>query len=80
VLERVPARFSNLPEHIRVFGPEERLGSYALVEMSKAATVHHMTAGLKAALRSIAVAISALAGFRGRGYTMDVESPRQYLD
>ena len=80
VLGRIYATFSDLPEHIHLIGPEETLSSYTLIEMSRAVTIYNTTIGLETALRGVPVALSALAHFRGKGFTTDIESPQQYHD
>ncbi len=80
VLGRIHATFSDLPEHIHLVGPEETLSSYTLIEMSQVVTIYNTTIGLEAVLRGVPVALSALAHFRGKGFTTDIESPQQYHD
>jgi len=80
VLDRIRTTFSGLPEHIHVVRPEESLSSYTLIEMSRAVTIYNTTIGMEAALRGVPVALSALAHFRGKGFTIDIESPQDYHD
>lgn len=80
VLDRFQAAFPDPPKHIHLVRPEETLSSYALIEMSRAVTVYNTTIGLEAALRGVPVALSALAHYRSKGFTTDMESPQQYRD
>jgi hypothetical protein len=80
VLDRVRTTFSDLPSHIHLVGPEETLSSYTLVEMSRAVAVYNTTIGLEAALRGVPVALSALAHFRAKGFTIDIESSQHYTN
>ncbi|MDH4187237.1 MAG: hypothetical protein OEV08_09580 [Nitrospira sp.] len=80
VLARFRAAFPDPPQHIHLVGPEETLSSYALIDMSRAVAVYNTTIGVEAALRGVPVALSALAHFRGKGFTTDIESPQQYRD
>jgi hypothetical protein len=73
-LDGVLDRLGRLPAHVRWIAPEQPLSSYALVDMSDLVLTYASTVGLEAACRGVPTAVAARTHYRGRGFTIDVES------
>ena len=64
-----------LPPNVFVVGPERELNSYALVDASDLVLVYTSTTGLEAAVRGKRVATAGDTHYRGKGFTVDLETP-----
>jgi hypothetical protein len=73
-LDGVLDRLGTLPGHVRWIAPEQPLSSYALVDMSDLVLTYASTLGLEAACRGVPTAVAARTHYRGRGFTIDIES------
>jgi hypothetical protein len=78
VMDRLQQRYAQLPGNIVIVPPESDISSYALVDLSAAASVYTSTIGLEAALRRVPVLVSGETHYRGKGFSHDVESPAHY--
>ena len=70
----------NLPNNIRVVPPEEDINSWSLVGAADIGIVHTSTVGLELALEGVPCIVVSRTHYRGRGFTVDAESKRQYFD
>ena len=70
--------FPRLPENFRVIPPESNLSSYTLAEHSRAAIIYGTKMGLELAVRGIPVVICGQTFSRGKGFTIDISSKREY--
>jgi hypothetical protein len=68
-----------LPPHIRVFGPTEKVNTYDLMDITDLALVYTTTAGLEMATRGIPVLVSGLAQYRKKGFTLDADTWEEYF-
>jgi hypothetical protein len=75
VLETVRSRLGRLPENVRFVLPGDPLSSYALLDVTDLVLAYTTTVGLEAANRGIPVALAGDVHYRGRGFTIDLESP-----
>ena len=76
IIQRV---LPELPAHIRLIGPTEKVNTYDLMDIADLALVYTTTAGMEMALRGIPVMVSGRAPYRGRGFTIDTESWEEYF-
>lgn len=63
-----------LPPHIHLIGPREKVNTYDLMEIADLALVYTTTAGLEMATRGIPVLVSGRAHYRGKGFTLEADS------
>jgi hypothetical protein len=70
----LPKRLGPLPRNLVIVPPEQPLSSYGLVAISDLVLCYTTTVGLEAAVRGIPVAVGGGTHYRGRGFTIDVES------
>ncbi|MDO9408796.1 hypothetical protein [Patulibacter sp.] len=64
-----------LPATAHVIGPDQPLGSYALLDASDLVLGYTTTIGLEAATAGFPVLVGGDVHYRGRGFTYDVEGP-----
>jgi hypothetical protein len=69
-----------LPAHIRLIGPAEKVNTYDLMDITDLALVYMTTAGLEIALRGIPVLVSGRAHYRKKGFTLDADTWEEYFD
>jgi len=69
----------DLPPHIRLIGPKEKVNTYDLMDIADLALVYTTTAGMEMALRGIPVMVSGQAPYRNRGFTIDSNSWEEYF-
>ena len=74
----VAREFPALPTNVRIVRPEDSVDSYALMRRAAGILVFSSTVGLEAAASGRAVAVAGKTHYRGRGFTIDVESPEEY--
>jgi hypothetical protein len=67
-------RVGKLPGNVLLVRPEDALSSYGLLGISDLVLCYTTTVGLEAAVRGIPVAVAGTTHYRGRGFTIDVES------
>ncbi|MGA2490908.1 MAG: hypothetical protein ABSF99_12135 [Anaerolineales bacterium] len=69
----------DLPSHIRMIGPEEKINTYDLMEITDLALVYTTHAGLEMATRGIPVLVSGKAHYRRKGFTLDADTWDEYF-
>jgi hypothetical protein len=67
-------RVGELPPNVVLVRPDESVSSYGLLATSDLVLAYTTTVGLEAAVRGIAVAVAGITHYRGRGFTIDIES------
>jgi hypothetical protein len=67
-------RIGELPENVRLIRPDDSTSSYGLLAISDLALCYTTTVGLEAAVRGVPVAVAARTHYRGRGFTVDIDS------
>jgi hypothetical protein len=71
-------RFPVLPANVRVAGPDSRICTYALAEMSNAVLIYNTKTGIELASIGLPVIVAGEAWIRGKGFSFDASSPEQY--
>jgi hypothetical protein len=67
-------RVGRLPPNVILVRPDDPLSSYGLLEISDLVLAYTTTVGLEAAVRGISVAVGGTTHYRGRGFTIDIDS------
>lgn len=78
VYDELIQRYPNLPLNIKIIPFESSISSYTLLEKSRLNIVYTSTLGLEGALRGIPMVVAGKAPYRGKGFTIDVESLEHY--
>lgn len=68
-----------LPSHIHMIGPKEKVNTYDLMDIADLALVYTTHAGLEMATRGIPVLVSGGAHYRKRGFTLDADTWEEYF-
>ncbi|MEY2426647.1 MAG: hypothetical protein QOI61_2219 [Actinomycetota bacterium] len=68
-----------LPANVRVVGATETTSSYDLIDAADLVLVYTSTTGLEVALSGKPVIVSGAVHYRGKGFTVDVSSPAEFL-
>jgi len=76
--EMIAARFAQLPDNVKLVGPESGLSSYALAARADAALIFGTKLGVELSARGIPVVVAGEAWVRGKGFTHDVSSTEAY--
>ena len=79
VVEIVHKALPEIPGHIHLIGPTEKINTYDLMEITDLALVYTTTAGLEMAVRGIPVLVSGRAHYRRKGFTLDAETWDEYF-
>jgi hypothetical protein len=69
----------DLPSHIRLIDPKEKINTYDLMDIADLALVYTTTAGMEMAVRAIPVVVGGKAHYRGKGFTLDPETWDEYF-
>ena len=71
-------RYPELPPNVRLIGAEDDTSSYTLMEASDLGLVFASTTGLELALTGTPVIVAGSTHYRGKGFTIDVDSPAHF--
>lgn len=63
-----------LPEHIHLIKPTDKVNTYDLVEVADLGLVYTTTVGLEMAMNGLPVIVTGQTHYRGRGFTYDPDS------
>ena len=74
----VEQEFPQLPEHIHLIRADEKFNTYDLMDISDLGLVYTTTAGLEMSTRGIPVIPGGKTHYRGRGFTIDVDTWEEY--
>jgi hypothetical protein len=76
--DEIALRFGNLPPHIKVIGPEDKLSTYSLMALCDSALVYGTKTALELACTGLPVVVAGEAWSRGKGFTIDVSTSEEY--
>lgn len=79
VADLVYKALPELPSHIHLIGPKEKVNTYDLMDVADLALVYTTTAGMEMAVRGIPVLVSGKAHYRRKGFTLDAETWDEYF-
>lgn len=71
--------FPTLPPNVTVIDPGDPTSSYPLMGISDAGLVFTSTVGLEMAMQAKPVIVSGETHYRGKGFTIDVSDPREFV-
>lgn len=69
-----------LPSNIRLIDADDPTSSYSLMETADVGLVYTSTTGLELALRGIPTFVAGDVHYQGKGFTLDLATPTEYLD
>jgi len=79
MVDVVEAVLPEIPGHIHLIKPKEKINTYDLMAISDLGLVYTTTVGLEMALRGIPVVVAGQTHYRNRGFTYDPQSWENYF-
>jgi hypothetical protein len=79
VAEIIHSALPEMPSHIHLIGPEQKINTYDLMDLADLALVYTTTAGLEMAVRGIPVLVSGASQYRNKGFTLEADSWDEYF-
>jgi len=73
-------RGEELPEHIHLVAADDRVNTYDIVEIADLGLVYTTTTGLEMAMSGLPVIPVGNTHYRGKGFTLDVETWQEYFE
>ena len=80
MVDVIQAELDEIPGHIRLVKPEEKVNTYDLLELADLGLVYTTTVGLEMAMRGIPVIVAGQTHYRSRGFTYDPDTWENYFD
>ena len=80
VAEALARRYGELPDNIKIVPPDAAISSYRLAGDMDCALVFGTKMALELACLGIPVIVAGESWVRGKGFTIDVETPAQYAE
>ncbi len=80
MVDVVKKELGELPEHIYLIQPEEKINTYDILEIADLGLVYTTTVGLELAMRGIPVIVTGETHYRDRGFTHDPDSWESYIE
>jgi hypothetical protein len=77
--EIIRREFAELPANVRLIGPTETVNSWSIAAITNVALVHTSTVGFEYPTAGVPVICVSRAHYRGKGFTVDVDSRDQYF-
>ncbi len=71
--------FPELPPNIRLIEPTAEVNSWSILKVTDLGLVHTSTVGMELPLEGVPVACVSRTHYRGKGFTIDVESKEAYF-
>ena len=78
IIRQIEERFAPLPQNLRMIGPESTISSDVLRAMASLNLVYCASVGLEAIIAGQPVLICGNPYYARKGFSVDVESPREY--
>lgn len=75
----VKENFPTLPDNVRLIEPSEKVNSWSILGVTDLGLVHTSTVGMELPLSGVPVACVSRTHYRGRGFTIDVQSREEYF-
>lgn len=71
--------FPELPENVRVIGPENEISTYGLAELANAVLIYNTKTGIEVSSLGIPVVVAGEAWIRGKGFSLDASTREEYF-
>jgi hypothetical protein len=79
VVDIVKETLPELPSHMHLVGPREKINTYDIMQIANLGMVYTTTVGMEMAMHGIPVMVTGLTHYRGRGFTIDPTSWDDYF-
>ncbi|MGB8252065.1 MAG: hypothetical protein WCF08_02525 [Anaerolineaceae bacterium] len=79
VVDIVREILPDLPSHLHLIGPREKINTYDIMQITDLGLVYTTTVGMEMAMHGIPVMVTGKTHYRGRGFTIDPASWDEYF-
>lgn len=79
LVPEIQRAFPNLPPNVFVIPPESRLSTYAVAEKCDSVIIFNTKTGIELCGMGIPVVVAGEAWIRGKGFSIDANSPEEYF-
>jgi hypothetical protein len=79
LVEVINKEYPNLPKHIKMIGPNEKINTYDLIEIADVGLVYTTTVGLEMSMAGIPVIVAGETHYRAKGFTYDPANWPEYV-
>jgi hypothetical protein len=79
IADLVRARFPDLPGHIHLIGPREKINTYDIIGLARLGLVYTTTTGLEMVMSGVPVVVAGDTHYRQRGFTLDPCNWKEYF-
>jgi hypothetical protein len=79
IADEIARRFPAVPSNVKVIVPDNRISSYALAEMSRAALIYGARMGWEVAALGTPLVVAGEAFSRGKGFSTDASTRDEYF-
>jgi hypothetical protein len=76
----IRSRHPTLPPNVSIVGAADAMSSYDLIDRADVGLVYTSTTGLELALAGKPVVVAGEVHYRGKGFTIDVDTPAAFAD
>jgi hypothetical protein len=76
----IKEKFGDFPSNVKLIEPHENVNSWSIYGVTDLGLVHTTTAGLELPLCGVPCAVVSKTHYRGKGFTIDVTSKKEYFD
>ncbi len=73
-------RIPEFPSNVRLIEPHEKVNSWSIYKVTDLGIVHTTTAGMELPLVGVPCVVVSKTHFRGKGFTVDIDSKESYFD
>jgi hypothetical protein len=80
MVDVVNAVLPQLPEHIHLIGPSEKVNTYDLIEMADLGLVYTTTTGMEMAMSGVPVVVAGVTHYKNNGFTFDPQTYPEYFE
>jgi hypothetical protein len=80
ILDRIHERYPNLPQNVYLIPPEKQMAARGLYELASLVLAYCSTTGIEAAIYRKPVLLGGDPHYRGKGFTIDLQSRQEYAD
>lgn len=80
MVDLVNEAFPQLPDHIHVVGPREKVNTYDVIEMADLGLVYTTTTGMEMAMSGVPVIVAGHTHYKDRGFTFGPQTYPEYFE
>jgi hypothetical protein len=75
----IAQHFPEIPDNVKIIEPQDNVNSWSVMRVAQLGLVHTTTAGIELALDGTPCVVVSRTHYRGKGFTIDVDSRDEYF-